>query len=349
MPTILAIETSCDETGIAVLHRKEDIITVRASAVASQVDVHTLTGGVVPDVAAREHTQVIVPLLQTVLAQANTEMSSIDAIAVTVGPGLMPALSVGVQLARTLSYRFHKPLVPVHHIEGHIYAALLREEEVAKKYQMPDAAFPVMALIVSGGHTLLVHMQDHLRYETIGTTRDDAAGEAFDKVARLLDLPYPGGPHLAQLATQGDDKAFSLPRPMMHAASLDVSFSGLKTAVLYLLRDNPQANKADVAASFQQAVIDTVMAKLTKAVKQYQPQMVLLSGGVAANVKLRDAVMQLDQMQQRRVQVSPLHLCGDNAVMIGQAGLYAFAAGRTASWRAVDPIARVPLEQFSRP
>lgn len=347
MSTILAIETSCDETGIALLQQKERAIVVQASAVASQIDVHALTGGVVPDVAAREHTQVIIPLLQSVLVQANIKIAAIDAIAVTVGPGLMPALSVGVQLARTVAYRFQKPIVPVHHIEGHIYAALLQENEKGREYHVPDAAFPVLALIVSGGHTLLVYMKDHLQYETIGTTRDDAAGEAFDKVARLLELPYPGGPHLAQLATQGNAQAFALPRPMIHADNFDVSFSGLKTAVLYLLRDNPHANKADVAASFQQAVVDTVMAKLTKAVKQYQPQTVLLSGGVAANVKLRDAAMQLGQTQQCKVRLSPLQLCGDNAVMIGQAGLYAFAAGRIATWQAVDPIARVPLEQFS--
>jgi len=342
--TILAIETSCDETGVAVLRKEGDTITILAQALASQVDVHALTGGVVPEVAAREHVRVIGPLIQKTLTESGVKEpeSNIDAIAVTVGPGLIPALVVGVQAARTLAFAWQKPIVPVHHIEGHIYSALLNEEGMVSGDDVP-----ALALIVSGGHTMLILIEDHLRYDVIGQTRDDAAGEAFDKVARLLKLPYPGGPHLSKLAATGDRAAYDFPRPMLTTKDFDFSFSGLKTAVLYTLRDTPAAPPADIAASFEQAVVDVLVAKTQRAAEQHQPKTLILAGGVAANTQLR---RQLTEMAERigiELRIAPPELCGDNAVMIGQVGCIAFENGRVASWGDIDAQARVSIENFS--
>lgn len=339
--TLLAIETSCDETGIAVVRQEGDSIRVVAEKVASQVDIHAVTGGVVPNVAAREHTAVLRPLLHEVLKEAQVTGQDLSAIAVTVGPGLQPALAVGVNAARTLSFAWRKPLVPVHHLEGHIYSALLEDTPV----------FPALALLVSGGHTLLVLIYDHLTYQTLGSTRDDAAGEAFDKVARLLGLPYPGGPALSRLAEQGNKEAFRLSRPMLKSSNLDFSFSGLKTEVLYTWRDISAADqkkrRADIAASFEQAVVDTLVGKTERAAAQTMPALLLLAGGVAANSVLRAAMQQLAARVSIPLRVAPLTRCGDNAAMIGQAGLYAYGRGRTVAWPAVDATARLPLEQFT--
>ena len=373
--TILAIETSCDETGLAVLRKENDKIEVLSQVVASQIDIHKETGGVVPEVAAREHTKVLRPLLRKVLREAAVEngwraggpptdarkvirrapgggasetgpVPSIDAIAVTVGPGLIPALVVGVTAAQTLAYAWNKPIVPVHHIEGHIYSALLSSpyEGEGGHHKVTEGSFPALALIVSGGHTMLIEVPGHLQYKVIGETRDDAAGEAFDKVARLLQLPYPGGPHLSKLAEQGDSQAFDFPRPMVHSKDLDFSFSGLKTAVLYTLRDNPGANKADVAASFQQAVVDSLVGKTLQAFDQISPKVVLLAGGVAANTLLRKNLEAAIASRGGELRIAPLSLCGDNAVMIGQVGLFALEAGRTISWRDIDAKARINIE-----
>lgn len=395
MTRILAIETSCDETGVAVLQKEEDTITVLAEAVASQVDVHALTGGVVPEAAAREHVQVIGPLIEKVLSEAginsqyltpNPSPKLIDVIAVTVGPGLMPALAVGVQAARTLAYAWRRPIVPVHHIEGHVYSALLEETRGKKQearngersnlnsclaqrspwaklgFLIPDSRsiFPALALIVSGGHTMLILMPDHLQYQVLGQTRDDAAGEAFDKVARLLNLPYPGGPHLSRLAVQGDPTAYNFPRPMIHSKDFDFSFSGLKTAVLYKLRavkggrttfppDKGDAGGlwANIAASFEQAVVDVLVAKTKAAVKEYRPRLLLLAGGVAANKPLRQQLQKMAAQSQTKLRIAPESLCADNAVMIGQVGTLAYEAGRVASWQNVDATPRLPLESFS--
>jgi len=359
---ILAIETSCDETGVAVAAKEGEGITVLAEYVASQVDVHALTGGVVPEVAAREHVAVIHPLIKSALKQAQLAGPDLAAIAVTTGPGLMPALTIGVAAARTLAYAWDKPLVPVHHIEGHLYSALLseatgNEQRVTGKdlpatiYQLQPNTFPALALIVSGGHTLLILIRDHLQYEVLGSTRDDAAGEAFDKVARLLNLPYPGGPHVSKLADSGDPAAFPFTRPMLRSGDLDFSFSGLKTEVLYTLRDlNEQGiryDPADIAASFQQAVVDTLVTKTEQALEEHQPTTLLVAGGVAANQQLRRDLQAMADRHNTALRIAPLKLCGDNAVMIGQVAVYALQAGRTISWNKIDAHARVNIETFS--
>lgn len=342
--TILAIETSCDETGVAVLVREGDNVTTLAQAVASQIDVHALTGGVVPDVAAREHTKVLVPMIERVVGEAGIAMQEVNAIAATVGPGLMPALVVGVAAARTLAFKLDVPIVPVHHLEGHIYSALLGGQNGS----IPaNNVFPALALLVSGGHTMLVAIDALGHYRVLGTTRDDAAGEAFDKVARLLELPYPGGPQVSKLAEKGNKEAIAFPRPMLHSGDLDVSFSGLKTAVLYELRDNKEAQKEDIAASFQEAVVDTLAQKTQQALKVEQYNTLLLSGGVAANTALRERIGQVAETVGVRLHIAPLELCGDNAVMIGQAALLTYPLGRKKTWQEVDARARIPLEEYS--
>ena len=341
----LAIETSCDETGLAVLSLEDKKIIILSQAIASQVDIHKETGGVIPEVAAREHVTVFQPLLKKVLREAGMELKNIDVIAVTHGPGLQPALAVGVNAARALSYGLNKPLIPVNHLEGHVYSALLDHSEDLKQWAEPEQIFPVLALLVSGGHTLLVLVKDHLSYEILGSTLDDAVGEAFDKVARLLNLPYPGGPHLSKLAEQGNAAAFKFPRPMMKSKDLNFSFSGLKTAALYTWRDSQQTEeiKKDIAASFQQAVIETLVAKVEAAIKQTQPKAVLLAGGVAANTRLREALQQAAQQKKLRLQCAPLSLCGDNATMIGLVGAFAYQKKRYIQWQDIEPIARLGL------
>lgn len=339
---ILAIETSCDETGIAVVtHESGQNPRVTAAKVSSQVDVHALTGGVIPEVAAREHTEIIMPLIKDVLAESRVQAADLDAMAVTVGPGLMPALAVGVAAAAALSYAWSKPIVPVHHLEGHIYSSLLEGE--------PE--YPALALVVSGGHTLLINVPGPLIYQIIGTTRDDAAGEAFDKVARLLGLPYPGGPALSKLALDGNAKAFQFSRPMLTSGDFDFSFSGLKTDVLYTLRDlkakQADFKPADVAASFQQAVVDVLVSKTKSAILKHQPKVLLVAGGVAANTELRRQITAMADSNSVEARISPLAMCGDNASMIGLVGAYAFEAGRRTSWQEIDARARVSIEEFS--
>jgi N6-L-threonylcarbamoyladenine synthase len=314
---------------------------VLVSKIASQIDIHALTGGVVPEVAAREHTDIVMPLVRSALEEAGMQPEELSGIAVTVGPGLMPALSVGVTAARSLAYGWQKPLIPVHHLEGHIYSALLQDEPV----------FPALALIVSGGHTLLISIPDHLTYQILGSTRDDAAGEAFDKVARLLGLPYPGGPSLSKLALEGNPTAFKFTRPMLNSGDLDFSFSGLKTDVLYTIRDLEKDNKpipkADVAASFQEAVVETLVKKTEQAIRAIYPKVVLLSGGVAANDALRNKMHDMVSALKVPLRISPREFCGDNAVMIGQVGAYAAEVGRFVKWNEIDAAARVSIEHFS--
>ncbi len=378
MTTILAIETSCDETGVAIVSGDDTKIIVNAAALASQISIHALTGGVVPEAAAREHVRVINPLTKRVLNEAALAAADIDALAVTIGPGLMPALTIGVTAARTLAYAWDKPIIPVHHIEGHIYSALLAASDevtldheqgakispdklstnprVPKKtnstpvdFMIPQSTvFPALALIVSGGHTMLIKISGHLNYEVLGQTRDDAAGEAFDKIARLLELPYPGGPHLSALAQRGNSQAFTFTRPMLNSSNLDFSFSGLKTNVLYTLRDLKLAKTnykpEDVAASFQQAIIDTLITKTKQALARESFQTLILAGGVAANIVLRKRLGQLAREQKINLRIAPLSLCGDNAIMIGQVGFFAHRKNRLISWRDVDARARINIE-----
>lgn len=337
---ILAIESSCDDTGIAVVQKEGDAVSVLASLVTSQ-DIHAATGGVIPEEAAKEHLRVIGPMITATIRDAKISKDDIDAIALTVGPGLMPSLAVGVQAGKTLAYAWNKAVVPVHHIEGHVYSALLTAE----------AMFPALAVIISGGHTMLIKVENHLSYTILGQTRDDAIGEVFDKVARMLGLGYPGGPKVSKLAEAGNPNAFHFPRPMEHSHDLDFSYSGLKTAVLYQLQDMGEAitekNKADIAASFQEAICDSVARKIEYALKQDEYTSILFAGGVAANTALRNRIATIAQNHTIPLRVAPQELCGDNAVMIGEVGIYAYEAGRVSAWKDIDAVARISIEEFS--
>ena len=331
---ILAIETSCDETAIAILEVSNGKFEVRSNVVLSQIKIHKKFGGVVPNLAMREHRKnlpivlkralkEITPLILLTLRGRKKEIL-IDAVAVTCGPGLEPALWEGINFAKDLAKKWKKPLVSVNHLEGHIYASWLESE---------PPKFPLLALIVSGGHTELVLMKKHFNYKILGETRDDAAGEAFDKVARMLKLGYPGGPEIAKLAEKGKPKSINFPRPMINSGDLDFSFSGLKTAVLYYLRDNPRADKAEVAYEFQQAVVDVLVKKTADALRHYGVgraaiKSLVVGGGVAANNALRHTLNALIKKSFSKISlhISPLWLCGDNAAMIAVAGYYRFKA-----------------------
>ncbi len=299
---ILAIETSCDETAAAVLELRDSKtwpkIASLSSVVKSQISLHKSFGGVVPEVAARAHVKNILPVVKKVLSDSNLTKTSeihgrefhlslqkIDYIAVTVGPGLIPSLIVGVEFAKALSLATGKPIIPVNHMLGHLYSPFgkLENEEIEK-------LFPMISLIVSGGHTIIVLIKNIKEYKVLGQTVDDAAGEAFDKVAKLLGLPYPGGPEVSRLAKLSKSSAIVFPRPMINSKNYDFSFSGLKTAVLYYLRDNPNAKKEDVCKAFQEAAVDVLATKTMRAAKEYGAKSVSLSGGVAANEPLRSAL-----------------------------------------------------------
>lgn len=303
---ILAIETSCDESSVAVL-RDEQIFQLTAS----QIDVHKQFGGVVPEVAAREHVPVMMPFVEQVLAQAGITPEQLDRIAVTAGPGLITSLLVGVETARALAYGWQKPIFPINHIEGHIAANFL----VHSGNHSKDIPFPAVALVVSGGHTELLYMPKPGVYELIGATRDDAAGECFDKCARVLGQPYPGGPAISKLAASGDATQYSFPSPMVNSNTFDFSFSGLKTSVLYFHRDHPDAKLEDVCAGVQEAIVNSLHVKTVRALEQYDAQAVLVGGGVAANPLLRERLQTLDVP----VFIPPLEYCTDNAAMIAAA------------------------------
>lgn len=303
MTRILGIETSCDETGVALVEDGRHIV---ASEIASQVSIHAQFGGVVPEIASRQHTQCISQLTASVLAEAGPE---VDAVAATNGPGLMGSLLVGVCFAKALAQAWQAPFIPVHHIEGHIFSVFLTDAP-------PE--FPFIALVVSGGHTCLLECGAPHRYATLGATRDDAVGECFDKVARLLGLPYPGGPSIQKAAELGDPTAFSFPRAMSASGELDFSYSGLKTAVLYELRKFKDSIPiADIAASFQAAAVDVLVSKTKLAIKKTRAARLVLAGGVAANSLLRE---RLDAELGIPVHMPPLALCIDNGAMIAAAG-----------------------------
>ncbi len=319
---ILAIETSCDETAISVLEVQKIKTGVEFSIlsdqVSSQVKIHAPFGGVVPNLAKREHIKNLPIILKRALKESGATRP--DALAVTYGPGLEPALWTGIEFAKKLSKDWRVPLIPVNHLEGHIYSAFMR----GSKFVILNSTFPILSLIVSGGHTELVLTQDHLQYEILGETLDDAAGEAFDKVARLLKLKYPGGPEISKLAKQGDRRAINFPRPMIHSKDLNFSFSGLKTAVLYKLRDFEKTNKkikADVAASFEEAVVDVLIRKTARAVEQNKIKSIALGGGVAANDRLRYLLAK----KFPDILLPEKRFTGDNAAMIAVAGYYRFA------------------------
>ena len=307
MSIILGIETSCDETGIAVV---EDGTRVLSNVVASQIETHRLFGGVVPEIASRMHTEVIYQLVDKALAEAglarNDTTPPVEAIAATFGPGLMGSLLVGLSFGRAAAAAWNIPFVPVHHIEGHLFSAFLGENK-------PE--FPFLALVVSGGHTQIVQCDAPHQYQMLASTRDDAVGECFDKVARLLDLPYPGGPSIQKAAEQGDDAAFSFPKGLAAKDTLDFSYSGLKTAVLYAMREQPDAPQTDVAASFQRAAVDALILKTAQAIARTGIHRLVIAGGVAANRLLRESAADLDA----ELFLPPFAYCLDNGAMIAAA------------------------------
>ncbi|TYR78424.1 tRNA (adenosine(37)-N6)-threonylcarbamoyltransferase complex transferase subunit TsaD [Priestia megaterium] len=319
---ILAIETSCDETAVAIIRNGNEIV---ANVVSSQIDSHKRFGGVVPEIASRHHVEQITIVIEEALQQGNVTFEDIDAIAVTEGPGLVGALLIGVNAAKALAFAHQKPLVGVHHIAGHIYANQL----------IKPMAFPLLALVVSGGHTELVYMESHGEFKVIGETRDDAAGEAYDKVARTLNLPYPGGPHIDRLAHEGKP-LIDLPRAWLEEGSYDFSFSGLKSAVINTVHNAKQKGEEidpqTLAASFQASVIDVLVTKTKRAVKEYNVKQLLLAGGVAANKGLRAALEDaFSDNADVELVIPPLSLCTDNAAMIGAAASVLFNKGKRAT------------------
>ncbi|TAK96724.1 tRNA (adenosine(37)-N6)-threonylcarbamoyltransferase complex transferase subunit TsaD [Patescibacteria group bacterium] len=342
---ILGIETSCDETAAAIVRVSGKKLTVLASVVSSQVALHAKWGGVVPNLAAREHLKNIQPVLSKTLSQAHLTPEKIDLIAVTHGPGLIPALLIGTNFAKAMAYTWKKPLLGIHHIEGHIYANFISEnlELKTQHSKRKKIKFPVLALVVSGGHTQLILMKDHLQYKIIGQTLDDAAGEAFDKVARMLNVGYPGGPAVAKYAKRGTQNVerktknamryalcdMRLPRPMMNSKNFDFSFSGLKTAVLYLVKKIPKSEleklKPKICAEFQQAVIDVLVSKTISAAKTHRPKTILLAGGVSANQELRKQLgeaIKNNLPKSTNYELPVTDYCMDNAAMISAAGFF---------------------------
>jgi N6-L-threonylcarbamoyladenine synthase len=330
----LGIETSCDETAVAIV---EDLFEVRSNLIARQEHLHERYGGVVPEVAARAHVEALNPLLDQALREAGVGFGSLDGVAVTVGPGLVGALLVGMAAAKAVSLATGAPLIGVNHLEGHIWANFIAHGK-------PEP--PYVALVVSGGHTMLVHMTDVHRHELLGQTLDDAAGEAFDKVARLLGLGFPGGPALDALAADGNPDAIRFPRAMADSGDLDFSMSGLKTAVLRYLRAEQAAGREvslpDVAASFQEAIVDVQVSKTVAAAKDRGVDTVLLGGGVVANTRLRERMAEMATREGLRVLYPPLDLCTDNAAMIAAVGAARLARGERSSLDiAADPNLRL--------
>lgn len=337
MTLILALETSCDETACAILKDGRALVT---SVVASQMDVHARYGGVFPEVASRQHVLSITPVIAQALAHAGITLKDVEAIAVTRGPGLPGSLVVGLNAAKGLALGLGKPLIGVNHLEGHIYSAWLYD--AAEPNPPPEPRFPLMALLVSGGHTELNLMRGHLDYQRLGATLDDAAGEAFDKVARLLKLPYPGGPMIEKEARNGNPAAFNFPRAWLEG-SYNFSFSGLKTAVLREARrleaENQPLPAADLAASFQAAVIDVLYTKTMQAARQHNVSEIVIGGGVSANSALREAFLNQNEF---KVHIPPLKYCTDNAAMVAAAGYARYRMGQ-ASPPDIDVLPTWPL------
>jgi N6-L-threonylcarbamoyladenine synthase len=328
---ILGIETSCDETSVAIIEGKADAVVIKANVVASSLSMHAQTGGIIPEVAARAQLKFMLPVLQETFEKAfgysavdiTATPPPIDAIAVTYGPGLIGPLLIGVETARTLSFAWGKPIIPVDHMMGHIYANFIRENSKLDE----KIAFPVLALVVSGGHTDLILLEEHGTYRVLGGTRDDAAGEAFDKIGRLLGLPYPAGPLIEDRAKKGDVKRFRFPRPLMDTETYDFSFSGLKTAVLREVRAIEKLDKQtvnDIAAGMQIAVVDVLVKKTLRAAEEFAAASIVLSGGVAANQMLRETFQKEIEKQGigSKLFYPPKNLCTDNAAMIATAAYF---------------------------
>jgi N6-L-threonylcarbamoyladenine synthase len=324
---VLGIETSCDETSASVLSGSGEDVRVDSLVILSQ-DVHRVFGGVVPELASRQHLTAIVPVVQQALRDANVQLGDIDAIAVTHAPGLVGALLVGVSFAKALAFGAGIPTIAVHHMEGHLFATALEHA---------DAVPPFTALLVSGGHTMLVDVEAWGRYRLLGRTRDDAAGEAFDKVAKLLSLPYPGGPHVEKLARTGDPARFRFARPMLRrnqqpgdADYYDVSFSGLKTAVLHAVRESPPEDHAHIARGFHDALVDTLVEKTARAAREFNRTRIVLGGGVAGNRTLATAMADRARKFGGVVHAPSARLATDNAAMIARAGFFHFERGERA-------------------
>jgi N6-L-threonylcarbamoyladenine synthase len=343
---ILAIETSCDETAAAIARGQGDKIEILSNVVSSQIEIHKKYGGVVPEVAAREHVLNILPVVNETLENAGIKRENagkkINAIAVTVGPGLITSLIVGIETAKVLSYVWNVPVIGVNHIEGHIYANFIRNVKCQMSNVKTYIKFPAVVLTVSGGHTMLVLMKGHGKYKTIGETRDDAAGEAFDKAAKLMNLGYPGGPEIAKYAKKfiKQDSKISLPRPMINSKDYDFSFSGLKTALLYEIRKDKdyKSRIPEYCYEFQQAVIDVLIHKTVKAAEEYGAKTVMLTGGVAANFELREQMK-----KQINTLIPRLEYTTDNAAMVAAAGYYKAIRKEFTPWRKLKVDANLEL------
>jgi N6-L-threonylcarbamoyladenine synthase len=329
--TVLGIETSCDETAVAVVR---DGSTVLSSVISSQVDRHARYGGVVPEIASRAHVEMLNPVLAEALVQAGVADGEIDAVAATSGPGLVGALLVGVSAAKALALVWDVPFVAVNHLEAHLYAALVED---------PSLELPLVVLLVSGGHTMLVAMEGHGRYRLLGSTIDDAAGEAFDKVGRYLGLGYPGGPAIDRIAMEGDPNAISFPRAMYHEG-LDFSFSGLKTSVINHVRKHPESSTADVAAGFQEAVVDVLVTKARRAAQEIGAKGLVLGGGVAANSLLRERFLSACVEDGIHGFLPSRAMCTDNAAMVAAAAWWRLGAdGPSGLDHGADPNLKLPL------
>ena len=329
---ILGIETSCDETAAAVVVRAAD---VKSSIVSSQVDIHAKYGGVVPEVASRAHVETIMPVVEQALSESGVTSSEIDAVAATHGPGLVGALLVGISAAKAIALVWDVPFVAVNHLEAHLYAAFLEE---------PDLEMPLVIVLVSGGHTMLILMEDHLHYRVLGATVDDAAGEAFDKVARFMGLGYPGGPIIDRLSAEGDPAAIAFPRAMANDG-WNFSFSGVKTSVVNHVRKHPDVRVEDVAASFQEAVADVLVAKARRAAREFGASGLCLAGGVAANSRLREKVAEAAAADGLRAFLPSRAMCTDNAAMVAAAGWWRLRAdGPSELSVGADPSLRLPTD-----
>jgi N6-L-threonylcarbamoyladenine synthase len=345
---ILALESSCDESAVAVY---DDTAGLLAHEIYSQVDLHRIYGGVVPELASRDHVRRLLPLVRTALTDAGTAPAQIDGVAYTAGPGLIGALLTGAALGRALAYAWGVPAIGVHHLEGHLLAPLLEND---------PPPFPHLALLVSGGHTMLIDVASPGRYAVLGETRDDAAGEAFDKSAKLLGLPYPGGPELARLAQQGNAARFKFPRPMLDRAGLEFSFSGLKTAVSLAVRDQvasagalDDATRADIAAGAQAAIVETLAAKTMRALEETGYDALVVAGGVGANRLLRDRLAKDAARRGAKVFYPRIEFCTDNAAMIAVAGMARLKSGAHETTairaRATWPLKELgPLAQLAK-
>jgi len=311
----MAIESSCDDTGVCILSEGREI---RANLLSSQIDIHNKFGGVVPEIASRKHLEVINPLIANALSEAGVDFSDLDAVAATIGPGLVGALLVGVSVAKAISFAMNIPFIGVNHLLGHIYSNFLI---------YPDLAPPFIVLLCSGGHTQIIHVRDYENFILIGNTLDDAAGEAFDKGARILELGYPGGPLIQKAAQDGDPNSVAFPRALRERDNFNFSFSGLKTSLLYHTRKHPDYNLADIAASYQEAIVDILVEKSFKAAKKLGVKNVIFAGGVASNKRLREKAQHKAVQWRYEAFFPPVQFCTDNAAMIASAAWHRFCKG----------------------